>query len=305
MKYLKIYESIHDTKDEVKEVVSTCKDILLEASDAFGDSDASYRWSDDKVFIDCFYTILFVSLKSDEAKNIMSDVHERLLDYMTSVGYTVEYRGEGYTNYVDMILNKITYRITFKKELDKEFIGHLRYLKKYNLFENKKDEVKLPNLSDLTIVELKTIEGKNKWHHTKDKLIHMVLELGDWEEFPSDKIPDFYKNIKKYIPSMYEHRCSPGRKGGFFSRVKRGTWLGHIIEHIALELQTLIGHDTGFGRTRGTKKKKGQYNVIFNYEEKSVGLLAAKEAIKVAKSLIKGEDPEIDNVLKKLKSKLK
>ena len=181
----------------------------------------------------------------------------------------------------------------------------MRYLDTYKLFETKKqEEVKLPNLSNLKIVELKTIEGKNKWHNTKDKLIHMVLDLGKWEEFTSNEIPNFYENIKKYIPSMNEHRCSVGRKGGFFKRVKKGTWLGHIIEHIALELQTLAGHETGFGRTRGTGKK-GEYNVIFNYEEKSVGLLAAKEAVKVVKSLIKEENPEIKEIVKKLKDKIK
>ena len=166
--------------------------------------------------------------------------------------------------------------------------------------KNDKEDTKLPNLSELKVVDLKTIEGKNKWHETKDKLIHMVLDLGEWEKFPSDKIPNFYENIKKYIPSMYEHRCSEGKKGGFFIRLKDGTWLGHIIEHIALELQTLAGHDTGFGRTRGTGKKN-EYNVIFNYEEKPVGLLAAKEAVKVAKSIIENKDPGIKDIVKKLK----
>ena len=181
----------------------------------------------------------------------------------------------------------------------------MKYIESYKLFESKKqEEVKLPNISNLKIVELKTIEGENKWHNTKDKLIHMILDLGEWEEFPSNKIPEFYENIKKYIPSMNEHRCSVGRKGGFFKRVKKGTWLGHIVEHIALELQTLAGHNTGFGRTRGTGKK-GEYNVIFNYEEKSVGLLAAREAVKVIKSIIKCENPEIKEVVNKLKEKIK
>ena len=101
---------------------------------------------------------------------------------------------------------------------------------------------------------------------------------------------------------MDAHRCSVGRKGGFFSRVKRGTWLGHIIEHIALELQTLAGDDTGFGRTRGTGKK-GEYNVIFNYENKKMGIAAANEAVAVVKKLIHNQDPEIKSVVKKLKSK--
>jgi len=182
----------------------------------------------------------------------------------------------------------------------------MKYLKSYKLLtesiKKEKKEVELPNISELKIVDIKTIEGKNKWHSSKDKLIHMILDLGEWEEFPSSKIPEFYQNIKKWIPSLHEHRCSEGRKGGFFSRVRMGTWLGHIIEHIALELQTLAGDDTGFGRTRGTGKK-GEYNVIFNYEKKSRGILAAKEAVKVAKSIIKGEKPEIKEIVEKLKKK--
>ena len=176
----------------------------------------------------------------------------------------------------------------------------LKYLKTYKIFESKSEEEELPKISDLKIVSIDTIEGKNKWHRSKDKLIHMVLDLGEWEEFPSDKIPNFYKNIKKYLPSMNDHRCSENRKGGFFFRVKRGTWLGHITEHVALEIQTLAGHDTGFGRTRGTGKK-GEYNVIFNYEKKSVGILAAKEAVKIVKSLIKDENPKIEEIVEKLK----
>ena len=181
----------------------------------------------------------------------------------------------------------------------------MKHLRTYRAFESKKEkEEELPGLSELRIAGLKTIEGKNKWHHSKEKLVHMTLDLGEWEEFPSNKIPGFYESIKKHLPTMHDHRCSEGRKGGFFFRVRKGTWLGHIIEHIALELQTLAGHDTGFGRTRGTGKK-GEYNVIFNYEEKAVGLLAAREAVKAAKSMIKGEDPRIDEAVEKLKEKIK
>lgn len=176
----------------------------------------------------------------------------------------------------------------------------MKYLLSHRLFESK--EAGLPSVSELTIVSVDTIEGKNKWSDSKDKLVHMVLDLGKWEEFPSDKIPNFYENIKKYLPSLKEHRCSEGRKNGFFYRVKRGTWLGHIAEHIALELQTLAGHDTGFGRTRQTKKN-GEYNVIFNYESKSMGISSAREAVQVVKDLIENRDPKIDEIVKKLKKK--
>ena len=144
----------------------------------------------------------------------------------------------------------------------------MKYLISYGLFESSRSEsnVDLPDISDLKIISIKTIEGKNKWHHSKDKLIHMILDLGEWEKFPSDKIPNFYDNIKRHLPSMEDHRCSPGRKGGFFSRVRKGTWLGHIIEHIALELQTLAGDDTGFGRTRGTGKIQYHLSPMLIYQ---------------------------------------
>lgn len=178
---------------------------------------------------------------------------------------------------------------------------------KINDFESflleKKSNIELPPVSDLKILEIKTIEGKNKWHHTKDKLIHLILDLGGWEEFSSEKIPNFTKNLKKHIPTLIEHRCSEGKRGGFLSRLKDGTWLGHIIEHITLELQTLVGHDTGFGRTRSARKK-GVYNVIIEYKEKEVGIAATKAAVKIAKAIIQNKDPEIKEKLKSLKNKV-
>ena len=73
--------------------------------------------------------------------------------------------------------------------------------------------------------------------------------------------------------------------GGFFSRVEEGTWMGHVIEHIALEIQTLAGMDAGFGRTRGTGEKEGVYYVIFGYMEEDAGVYAAKAAFRIAQAL--------------------
>ena len=155
----------------------------------------------------------------------------------------------------------------------------------------------------MKIKSIKVIKGKNKWSESKDKLIHMVLDLGEYEQKPSNKIEGFYERIKKYLPSMQSHRCSIGKAGGFFKRVKEGTWMGHIIEHVALELQTLAGYDTGWGRTRGVKGEKGVYNVVFNYEDEDKGKLAAKEAVNVVKDIINDKNPQIDKIVKKLKTK--
>jgi translation elongation factor EF-G len=131
----------------------------------------------------------------------------------------------------------------------------------------------------------------------------MVLDLGEFEQKPSNKIEGFYKRIKEHLPSLKSHRCSEGKPGGFFKRIKDGTWMGHIIEHVALELQTLAGYDTGWGRTRGVKGQKGVYNVIFNYEDEECGKLAAREAYNVVNNIINDRNPQIDKIVKKLKSK--
>ena len=168
--------------------------------------------------------------------------------------------------------------------------------------------MKIKNYSFLLIFNMKIksiniIDGENKWSESKDKLIHMVLDLGVYENKPSNKIEGFYERIKEYLPSLQSHRCSEGKPGGFLKRIKDGTWMGHIIEHVALELQTLAGMNTGWGRTRGVKGQKGVYNVVFNYEDKDSGKLAAREAFNVVNDIINDIDPEIDKIVKKLKPK--
>src|SRR5690606_9636335 len=107
------------------------------------------------------------------------------------------------------------------------------------------------------------------------KLIQMRLDLEELEQRPTNLIDGFGERLKEAIPSLYSHRCSKEHAGGFFERVKEGTWMGHVIEHIALEIQTLAGMDTGFGRTRETKTP-GVYNVVFSYLEEKAGKYAAE-----------------------------
>ena len=128
----------------------------------------------------------------------------------------------------------------------------------------------------------------------------MRLDLEELEERPTDKIDGFGDRIKKMFPTMIEHRCSEGTRGGFFYRIDRGTWMGHVIEHIALEIQTLADMDVGFGRTRETKER-GVYNVVFNYMEEKVGIYAAKSAVRIAEALIAGEEYDLDHDIQKMR----
>lgn len=152
----------------------------------------------------------------------------------------------------------------------------------------------------MNIEKIQALRGPNIWSIRRKKLIQMRLDLQEMENFPTNKIDGFRERIETLIPSLISHRCSEGVEGGFFHRVEEGTWMGHVIEHIALEIQTLAGMDVGFGRTRETKTP-GVYNVVFNYLEENAGVFAAEESVKIAEALIEGRDYDLPACIQKLK----
>jgi len=95
----------------------------------------------------------------------------------------------------------------------------------------------------MKIIEIKVLKGPNYWSIRRGQLIQMRLDLEEMEQRPTNAIPGFRERLEKMFPSMYSHRCSVGEPGGFFQRIDEGTWMGHVIEHIALELQTMAGMD--------------------------------------------------------------
>jgi cyanophycin synthetase len=152
----------------------------------------------------------------------------------------------------------------------------------------------------MRINEINAMRGPNYWSIWRHKLIVMKLDLEDLEEKPTNVIPGFGERLEKMFPTMFSHRCSETFEGGFFYRVKEGTWMGHVIEHIALEIQTLAGMDTGFGRTR-TTGEKGKYHVVFSYMEEKVGIYAAKAAVRIAQALVNGEEYDLEDDLQNMR----
>ena len=146
----------------------------------------------------------------------------------------------------------------------------------------------------MKIIDIRAMRGPNYWSIRRHKLIVMKLDIEDMEEKPTNKIPGFPERLEKMFPGMYEHRCSEETEGGFFHRVREGTWIGHVIEHIALEIQTLAGMDCGFGRTRSTSQQ-GIYNVVFDYKEEKVGAYAARASVRIAQALTDGSDYDLSN----------
>ena len=152
----------------------------------------------------------------------------------------------------------------------------------------------------MKILKIQALRGPNIWSIRRTKLIQMRLDLEELEERPTDKIQGFRERLEALLPTLIEHRCSEGCHGGFFQRVDRGTWMGHVIEHIALEIQTLAGMNVGFGRTRETKTP-GIYNVVFNYLEEKVGVYSAKAAVRIAEALIEGTEYDLSADIQKMK----
>ncbi|MCY7376291.1 MAG: cyanophycin synthetase [Pyrinomonadaceae bacterium] len=140
----------------------------------------------------------------------------------------------------------------------------------------------------MKILEIRTLRGPNYWSGYWKKLIIMRLDIGDYEEKPTDKIEGFYERMNEVMPSIQTHGCSYKEAGGFNRRVQEGTWAGHVIEHFALELQTLAGMDVGYGRTRETGEK-GIYNVVFAYFEEEVGRYTARAAVRLFLELAEGK----------------
>ncbi len=132
----------------------------------------------------------------------------------------------------------------------------------------------------MDIVERRVFRGPN--HYALFRVIRLTLNLGPLEQYPSATIPGFNDQLLAWLPSLNEHGCSYGEQGGFVRRLREdeGTWMGHILEHMAIELQGLTGAGVTFGKTRGTGLD-GQYHVIYSYEEEQVGLAAAELAVEM------------------------
>ena len=146
----------------------------------------------------------------------------------------------------------------------------------------------------MRILKIQTLRGPNYWSIRRYKLIVMRLDLEDLAEKPSNVIPGFYEALVETLPSLEAHFCSPGCRGGFLMRVQEGTMMGHIIEHIALELQELAGMPAGFGRTRETSTP-GIYQVVFEYVDEQAGRYAARAAVRLCQSIVeRGTYPQAE-----------
>ena len=150
----------------------------------------------------------------------------------------------------------------------------------------------------LRVIETRVYRGPNYWSY--EPAIKLIVDLGVLEEFPTNLIPGFTEALLARLPGVGLHSCSTGRTGGFAKRLRAGTWVGHVAEHIALQLQRDAGTEVGRGKTRGTGEP-GRYHVVYSYAEESVGLAAGRLAVRLVNHLVEqGADFDFANEFEQL-----
>ncbi|HUQ46612.1 MAG TPA: hypothetical protein VM053_00050 [Gemmatimonadaceae bacterium] len=144
---------------------------------------------------------------------------------------------------------------------------------------------------------LHATRGANFW--STRPVMRMDLVVGAYEDISSADVPGVCEALVGAMPGLEEHRCSIGERGGFITRLRNGTYAPHIVEHIALELQTMIGHDVGYGRTRGGDNE-GEYTLVFEHLHEGVGLRAAALALETVQQAFAGTLNSVDHAVAEL-----
>jgi len=151
---------------------------------------------------------------------------------------------------------------------------------------------------DIEFLDVVALRGPNIW--TYRPVLEAWVDIGELEDYPSNTIPGFYERLTEWLPTLIEHRCSPGVRGGFLARLKEGTWPGHILEHVTLELQNLAGLRGGFGKARETSTR-GVYKVVVRAWQEQVTRTALNEARDLVMAAIEDRPFDVDATVARLR----
>lgn len=150
----------------------------------------------------------------------------------------------------------------------------------------------------IEIVSVTHLRGPNMW--TYRPVLEAIVDIDDLEDHPSNTLPGFYERLSTWLPSLIDHRCSYDEPGGFLRRVREGTWPGHILEHVALELQVLAGLPAGFGRARETSRR-GVYKVVIRAWQEDVSRRALHGARDLLMAAIEDRPFDVQGLIDELR----
>ena len=152
----------------------------------------------------------------------------------------------------------------------------------------------------MEIINIKAYKGRNIYSHRK--VVKMTVDLKEWDDIPTCEIPHFNESLLELLPGLHEHYCSLGYPGGFIKRLEEGTYLAHVIEHIALEILNELGYSVSFGKARQIKNSS-LYTIIYAYENEYAGLEAGKLAVNLANSLCSQQSFDLKTAINEIKEK--
>ncbi len=154
---------------------------------------------------------------------------------------------------------------------------------------------------DIIIRDIIALRGPNIW--TYRPVFEARIDIGEFEDYPSNKLPGFTERLTTFLPSLIEHRCSRDERGGFIARLNEGTWIGHVLEHVALELMTLAGLPGGFGRTRETTER-GVYKLAIRNWQDDITRIALDEGIALILAAVEDKPFDVADVVDTLRRKI-
>jgi len=134
------------------------------------------------------------------------------------------------------------------------------------------------------VADVRVLRGPHLLSHLP--MVRIELDLGSLEQYPTDKLPGFTEALLAALPGLAEHGCSYGEAGGFVRRLEEGTWLGHVAEHVALELQTMVGNPVTRGKTRSVKGRPAHYYVMYSFLDEQVARVAGRLSLELIESLL-------------------
>lgn len=155
--------------------------------------------------------------------------------------------------------------------------------------------------NDIQLLRVNYLRGPNLW--TYRPVLETWLDLGELEDFPSDQLPGFNDRLTAMLPALVEHHCGVGERGGFLQRLQEGTWAGHVLEHVVIELLNLAGMPTGFGQTRSTSKR-GVYRMVFRARDEQVARSALAHGHRLIMAAINDEAFDVAGAVEKIREQV-
>ena len=148
----------------------------------------------------------------------------------------------------------------------------------------------MSTFDDIRLLRVTYLRGPNLW--TYRSALEVWLDLGELEQYPSNRLNGFVSRLTAVLPALEEHHCGVGERGGFLQRLEEGTWMGHVLEHVVIELLNLAGMPTGFGQTRSTSQT-GVYRMVFRARDEAVARCALEHGHRLLMSVINDRSVDV------------